>query len=312
MVASPGAPWSLAYVAGSPRCGSTLVGNALGSADGAIHVGELFQLWAPKSFEQPVRRCGCGELLVDCQVWRGALDAALGGGTGPVAPVLVDAVRRARDVQQQVRLDRRRWLRLARPGAPLAPDERWYLSLVLDVLGALAEQVGARTVIDSSKSVPLLLLLARADRPVGVVHLVRDPRGVVCSRLQGGHWETSERRVAMADTARWVGHAAGVQVARRQPDLRVRAWRYADFAAEPQAVLADMGRHLGLGPLPAAPAGAVAVGVNHSAWGNKRSRFTSGDVQVRADERWRSELDPPGRWIAGAAAPLAHVVAGRS
>ena len=73
------------YIMGWGRSGSTIMDNLLGGIDGFFSVGELGYLWERGLVEG--RRCGCGRLLRDCEVWsevlREGFGAALGGEVDP-------------------------------------------------------------------------------------------------------------------------------------------------------------------------------------------------------------------------------------
>src|SRR3989304_8638153 len=55
------------YISGAGRIGSTLVGNVLGHIPGFFFVSEVMNIW--RHFLINKERCGCGELMADCEVW---------------------------------------------------------------------------------------------------------------------------------------------------------------------------------------------------------------------------------------------------
>ena len=77
-------------------------------------------------------------------------------------------------------------------------------------------------------------------------------------------------------------------LARRVPSVRLR---YEDFVREPSASTARVLRlaEVEAGPPDIGPSG-VQLGPSHSCAGNPM-RFVQGPVQVRCDERWRTEQD---------------------
>ncbi|HMB54009.1 MAG TPA: sulfotransferase family protein, partial [Thermoanaerobaculia bacterium] len=73
------------YVVGHPRSGSTIVGNVLGEMAGAFHAGEVHYLWTP-GLPLPRQRCGCGEPVRECTLWRRAFASGFGAADdGPPA-----------------------------------------------------------------------------------------------------------------------------------------------------------------------------------------------------------------------------------
>ena len=69
-------PVRVIYLTGTGRSGSTLLGNALGSMPGTLSAGEVRFLLRRGIGE--LGRCGCGEPVVECPVWRPALEKTFG------------------------------------------------------------------------------------------------------------------------------------------------------------------------------------------------------------------------------------------
>src|SRR4051812_41441772 len=63
------------FVTGSFRSGSTVLGNVLGELDGYVSVGEVLSLWRNGLGGG---RCGCGELVEDCEFWTEVRRAGFG------------------------------------------------------------------------------------------------------------------------------------------------------------------------------------------------------------------------------------------
>lgn len=55
------------YIAGTSRCGSTILSNVLGSIEGFCNVGEIKYIWDRGIKENWL--CSCGERFNDCQFW---------------------------------------------------------------------------------------------------------------------------------------------------------------------------------------------------------------------------------------------------
>jgi hypothetical protein len=169
------------------------------------------------------------------------------------------------------------------------------------IYGAVAEVTGARVVVDASKGPALAQALAGAPGlDVRVLNVVRDPRAVAWSwnrRVLRPHstsgdvemWRIAAHRAA----AQWsalqleVEAIAGLGGA---PSARIR---YEDFVADPVTTLVAASAALGLpltpDDLPTVRAGTVRLGPSHGLSGNP-SRFRSGDIELRHDGGWATEM----------------------
>ena len=256
-------------IVGFPHSGSTLLGDVLASAPGVVHAGELamlFRLWA-----RGVDVCSCGARNDACSVWGPAVQDALARHD-----TTIDVVATA----------------LVDPPAP------WLVPLVRDVTAA----AGAGTVIDSSNWPWFGRLLGDAFDDVAYVHLVRDPRAAVHSRLRKGRTRklagrsAARQLVSIArDARRWVAwNADAASLAARAPLSTVR---YEDLVADPAPTLARVTSELGL-PAPAVDGRRVERARQHVVWGNRRAR--AGAVELVLDDAWRRDASPVERAVVSA------------
>lgn len=260
----PGSDVNVVLMAGMGRSGSTVLGDVLGTADRTVHVGELVRL--PRMLRAG-RPCDCGQPLTACDVWRGPA-ALLTAHDGPVVSLVDDVA----------------WPR--EPGVLAA------------VYGAIADATGATTIVDGSKHPAFAAYaLDQTQGAVGILHLVRDVRGVVHSRVTRGRTRRLEgagpgRTAASAarDTLRWVVRN---EQARRLADRTPRSLlvRYEDFAVDPGGVLDAISRTFAVTRPAASPAGTWSCEERHCVWGNRGREV--GTIHVRADTRWLHEM-PPG------------------
>jgi hypothetical protein len=290
--AEPAIP-TIIYIAGSGRSGSTLLERILGGMPGAVNVGELIDLFrrtAPRG-----ERCGCGLAFADCPFWAGVGQRAFGGWQeGQLA-----AVHRL-----QIRIARQRHLArlLAMPlaGRGFRADVARYGASYRALYQAIADQAGARYVVDASKWPVQALALARAGMDIRVIHLVRDVRGVANSlskrdvaRPHAARETDHMLHTVPAETAaRWLGIQAEAELL-RGCGLRVTRMRYEDFVRQPRqavgAALADLGLSSGPADLAHIGDGHVVLGTSHGLSGNP-SRFSSGEITLRPDEAWRNQM----------------------
>jgi hypothetical protein len=263
------------YVAGLGHSGSTLLGALLGQLDGFFYVGELTSTGRSLADGSV---CGCGEAIADCPEWQRIMAAAPeSAGAGRLQ--LGRSVGRARGVVRQLLGARgRRPRRLEETRAAFAALFR-----------AIAETTGSGVVVDSSKWPGYALFLEQTEGvELAIVHLVRDPRGVVHSRLR-----SAERR-GFSLTPPPAGFAAVWTVWnplielvwRRRRYLRLR---YEDFVANPEDAVRRIAALVGeaADPLPFVARDTVTLAPTHSVAGN-RNRFQTGKVRIRLDDEWRS------------------------
>lgn len=292
----------LAYVAGFSRSGSTLLELLLATHPQVVSVGELQVLPHELLGADGSTGCGCGEPVAVCPFWSAVL--------ADVDPLL----------QRPPRLhhfrETHRWGPSLRPGQLLAlrrelrPAERAAVDqygentrALLDAIAATLSGEGAppAVVVDASKDPYRLAWLAR-DRALDlrVVHLVRDPRGVVHSLTRrAGHPIVPAARRAAA----WrLENRIVREVTRRHlPAAATKVVRYEDLARTPAEVVADLFAFLGLAPHDEAVADYPTVEV-HAVAGNP----------MRDDRR---PIVPDTDWVRNLPASrriLVDVLAGRS
>jgi hypothetical protein len=294
------------FIGGMPRSGSTLLDLLVGQLPGHCDVGELFYMW--QGGVKRDQRCACGESFSDCPFWTAVGERAFGGWDR----VDIDEVLRLqRQVDSTARL-------LLRPLGRLDPRHRArterYLELTRRVYAAVVEVSGAPIVVDSTKRPSTAYLLASdPGLRLRIVHIVRDPRGVLSSWSRevplpeaSGPRDHLKRRPARQILRRWltVNLMIGRLERRGVPLLRLR---YEDLVRDPRAamreVMALSGRVATEEDLDFIGPDGVHRSTSHAPTGG-RVRFRTGPMPLRLDEKWRREL-PPSRQR------LATVVCGR-
>lgn len=285
---SPNERPKILYITGWGRSGTTIVDNTLGEIDGFFSAGELSYLWSRGLLQN--FRCGCGEPLRGCPVWKKVLASPFGRSTiGDLDP------RQIVEWQREALRIRHTWRVLRAGDRPAARSPRLtaYASLLAAVYQAIQEVTGARVVIDSSKRPSGAALLGMLpDVDAYVVHMVRDPRAVAYSwqrkKLQPGFGDDRSMLVhsSWTSTAHWmVWNAAATAVRRDLP--RSLLVRYEDFVAAPRQTIASIASFAGESPLelPFDDERTVRLGTNHTVSGNP-SRFRTGPVEIRRDDEW--------------------------
>lgn len=289
--AADGSPLEILCITGWCRNGSTIMGNILNEIPGFFHVGELHFLWKNAAGNGSNILCGCSTPLTDCPVWSKILP--LGRPAGVSAEAYADAVRR----RQLAYVRTRHTWRVLRRGL-YCDGIREHAALMTRTYHAIAERVGARVIVDTTKIPGEAALLEHLEGVTPYyVHLVRDPRAVAESwRLpkQYAYVMSSSR-----STAYWLGfNLASQAITRRYPE-RSLFLRYEEFIADPAAIIEVLLRLCGADPaLNPMQGRTIELHTNHTVTGNP-DRFRTGPTVVRdRDDRWKTGLSRRARLAA--------------
>lgn len=169
----------LVYITGYGRSGSTILDILLGSHDQVVGVGELGYLF--RLYRDREERCSCGESLARCPFWSHVFDEAL----GPDALHRLDSLE---SIRERVEGWTAFW-RLIHPGR-LKQVGKSYIQFTGSLVHAIFRITGNAYLLDSTKgSYPFawraLALQRLCGLDVRVIHLVRDGRGVMASKIKG-------------------------------------------------------------------------------------------------------------------------------
>ncbi|MEV6341883.1 sulfotransferase [Actinoplanes sp. NPDC051851] len=290
------------YIAGWGRSGTTIVDNILNSHDSVFSTGELFYLWRRGLVQR--RKCGCGKQVANCHLWREILDHAY-GDSPPDPRELTELQRRVTRVRRTPALI----------GSPLSSEANEYRRIMTRLYHAIADVTGAKLIVDSSKvpSGAALLPQMGGVEPY-LLHMVRDPRAVTHSWMRvteqpdRGKPAVMDQHNPADSTMHWlVWNTFSERLARTYPNRYLRL-RYEDFARAPRATIDELFAFTGVAPLegPFLDDTTVMLQPNHTVSGNP-SRFRTGEITLRADERWRKEQPlGPRLAVTAMALPLLH------
>jgi hypothetical protein len=295
------APYSVLFIGGAGRSGSTLLERMLDQVPGVTSVGELTDIWDSGLVRD--ERCGCGRPFSTCEFWNRVGEVAFGGWDRIDAQGLLamhDSIARNRHVP----------LLLTGPlprSARTTADR--YASAVSRIYDGVAAASGASLIVDASKWPSHALILRRIPGlDLRLAHLVRDPRGVAQS------WTRHiERPQAIAS-------GEGAEMRRYRPAVAALHWttinlaldivaslgvprrviHYDDLIASPRDSLRGLLRHAGRDPeevsLDFIEDGVVLLTPGHGIAGNPL-RFKHGELRLRPDDRWTVEM-PAGARLA--------------
>lgn len=287
-----GAPvTTVLFIGGMPRSGSTLLDLLLGQLPGYCDVGELYYLWTSGVVRNEL--CSCAVPFHDCEFWQRVGKNAFGGWDR------VD-VRRVLELQRSVDTTAGLLRARATRSQRYDRDVGEYLSLLEPLYRAVADADGSRVVVDSTKRPSTGYLLARSQRlDLRLVHLVRDPRGVVNAWRRKvpipertGPRPHLKQRSMRQILRRWI--TVNVMIDRLGADcVRSERIRYEDLVADPaqwlRVATSVTGVPAGDDELAFLRDGSVRRVPSHTATGG-RVRMLTDPLRLELDERWREEL----------------------
>jgi hypothetical protein len=287
---SSGDRLQILYVAGVPRTGSTVLGRLLGDMTDVIFVGELNFFW--RRFAQ-AELCSCRRPLPSCPFWSAVVSQAYGALTTADAAGMAELERQVLRKQFALGLAPAAWRArsASRVGTMLTERARLYQSIGL--------LTGATWVVDAGKEPVFGSFLARIDgADVGTIHLVRDPRGVAFSwqKLVQSDSEPRDmpRKPPAMTAVDWVLQNTMVQLGLRRLSSSYVRVRYEELVTRPEHVLREISRATGLFmAAPTATTGARADPSDrdqHLVAGNPGVRQLAGNLRLRPDEDWRTQL----------------------
>jgi hypothetical protein len=286
------------FVGGLGRSGTTLLERILGELPGVCPLGEVVHLWRRDLLDD--ERCACGTAFSGCDFWQAVGEHAFGGWQH------VD-VRRVLALREAVERTRH----IPRLAATRLPDR--YRALVTEYAGyyaavyrGAAAVSGAEVLIDSSKHSALAYCLRWAtDMDLRVVHMVRDSRGVAyswtkaVSRPEADSPDEMTRYPPGRSALLWNAHNAAFGLLHHR-GVPVRRVRYEALLSDPAGTVRELADFAGVatGPLDFLTDHSVRLGRCHSAAGNPM-RFATGEIPLRHDEAWRTQLPPRQRHLVG-------------
>jgi len=207
--------------------------NILGQAAGAFGLGELHRLW--DSAALATRMCSCGEIVLNCPVWRRVLRACYGSADTDALRPTFAAIERHRDGCTRVR----HMLPIPRAFAPsLDQHLRAYRQALEAIYASIGAVTGCQVAVDASKLPAYARVLLGCRLDVRVLFLVRDARATAYSWRRRKRTSVRGRTFTTAFVGRQRQRMADHQLGRRAPGARAaprsaaaRALRRPDAAA---------------------------------------------------------------------------------
>jgi hypothetical protein len=294
-----GAKVTVAYIAGSARCGSTLLDLLLGQLSGFVAVGSLGNLWERGLRDNNL--CGCGLPFLKCPFWERVGREAFGGWD------TVDPTEVLRLQSETTRYRHLPWLFAlgARPSFFKKVQE--YSEYMRRLYEGIRRVSGCSVVVDSSKD-PMDALILRGIPALDarVVHLIRDSRGVAYSwskwLLRPEYTKNPTympRYGPVYASIDWIVTNLSLNIVGAR-SLPLLSMRYESFVQSPKTEIERIADFLGAklveSDLAFLEGGSTEPVHAHTVSGNPM-RFEPGRLQIRLDDEWRTAMRLTDRMI---------------
>lgn len=279
------------FIAGSGRCGSTILHDILGEIDGISAIGELRYVWGRGFINNSL--CGCRVPFRECKFWRAVVCEAF-GGIGHV------------DAQGMYRLTE--GFRIYHLPLTLIPHVRKrlasrlseYLQKLEKLYQAIHVTTDSKVIVDSSKDPQYGYVLQMIPKvELYVVHLIRDPRAVAYSWSRKRLFEPGATNPEYMDqynsirsSLQWNARNAVIEMYLRRVPERYMVLRYEDFIGKPRDSVERILNLLGETAVNLRFVTENTVEIsnpNHSVFGNP-SRFRTGAVKLETDHEWETKM----------------------
>jgi len=213
------------YILGAGRSGSTVLSMLLGNQSGIFNAGEIRYLLYENMRSKDLP-CSCGLRVVDCPFWGDIVSTLKSSLTHRVTETL-----RSRNTPKLFTKSGKNKIRL------LANE-------LQELYGVIASKAGTRAIVDTSKH-PLFAYCLKTAPGIElcIVHLVRDPRGMVSSWSRSKGYLKARPALSVAMTWNQLNGLAEVLFRNHSPRIRLR---YEDFVRRPLESLNQIVKLCGL------------------------------------------------------------------
>lgn len=283
---------NLVYIAGSGRCGSTLLDLLLGNHSKMSGLGEVHRL----SINPRERKCSCQETIMECPYWRPRIQRLC--DEKGIALRKWDDVLPMTQVNEKSVKDREsvRWIEavaglgsqtLLRALGMLSSNADSLVDIQRnswDLYDIITRMDDSEFVVDSTKNaLRMKLLYMRRPEQTYILHLVRDGRAVIASSLR-----RRDISVEMA-ARRWRVANRNIEMALKTvPQRNVVQVRYEDLCDNVSTEMERVAQWLGV-PFEEAMS-RLERREYHEIPGNPML-FRRAETDIVKDERWKDELD---------------------
>ena len=278
------------FIAGWGRSGSTILDRILGQIEGFHSIGEFRYIWDRNMIED--RLCGCGVPFSKCGYWREVTKTAFNGENGVNPSRMVELrdnnLRSRHTIAMMSRRVKNR----------LVNQLQEYFDNLSILYSAIQKISGCEFIVDSSKSPTHGWALSQIQGiELYTVHLVRDPRAAAFSwsrpKMQPdtGKMAPMKRIGTIKSSTLWTLWNLAIEKLKKNNPDKCILLRYEDFAENPRQsvdrILKMTGTEKNRNPIIGERC--VKLEIGHTASGNP-DRFKTGEVEIKNDQRWRSQM----------------------
>jgi hypothetical protein len=274
------------YLMGTPFCGSTILGAALGMHSEVFDTGELLY-WTYRT--KKAGPCACGRPVEECEFWTEVGNRLQAQG--------IDLMR-YRELQLQLEFMRAKGAgSLLRRKRGATADE--YAATTLAVLETISQFSRKSIIVDTSKHPARGAALAGIPSlDVRFIHLLRNGRAFVASRMRRQKKGDPSRRGFIAQQSlNWSMTNLGIEFVCRTASRPYTRLKFEDFIAAPARSIESLGHtngvdmsHVGAGLEQGLP---IAFG--HAVSGN--ALRVAGPTPLRREDRGGHDFPREREWI---------------
>lgn len=275
------------FIAGTGRCGSTLLDNILEQTPGLFSAGELRYFWDRGLKENWL--CSCGAHFRRCPVWAQITEAAY-------KKIDETQINYYLNIRNKVK-NKHLLLTLIRFGKKIIEARiKGYSKELGKLINIIQETQNCKAIVDASKYPShglALKLIPEID--LRVIHLIRDPRAVSYSWLQPKFDKSIDRMMTRRGSWRtsleWLIYNYLIDVTFSRRGSKYMLVRYEEFVRSPKSTMDEIISFIDeskeLNPL--SNDETIEMNAGHTFSGNP-NRFHRGITKITADNRWEKNM----------------------
>jgi len=173
------------YLMGMGRSGGTIIGRLLGQMRNSVYIGELRYLWQRGFIEN--WRCSCGEKFSNCDFWQSVIKDI---------NILDKSIFMVKEIHDKYDKTSRYFNLIVNK---LLNRKRFfepYCRYVEEVYEGISSKTGKNIIVESSRYPSRAISLSCCDKfEIYVIHLIRDPRGVIYSQQKEDKRKSGEYKI---------------------------------------------------------------------------------------------------------------------